>query len=325
MRRTLTAAISAALIWVAVAPADAEVVSGRCTTDSGVTLVVDATALGGSLDVRCIEDVAPGTTGLQLLQQAGYTAQGTAHDGPGFVCRINGMPGVNDTLQVGGRDYREACVSTPPAGAFWGYWHAPNGGPWTFSNYGGASREVILGGYEGWAFSLGNTRETNPAPGIEPSHTVVAPATPTPVQTTAVPAPPPVSTTTPPPARATQAATTQAPAKPTQQPTQAASTTRTSTAPASASASATASAAATATPSASPTASVTPEPSPTAEASATVESSPSVTPTASVTPVVTEASPPADGLPTGTIIGVGSVAALGIAGGIVWWRRRGLE
>lgn len=324
MRRTLTAALVAALTWVgmsAAPPARAEVTSGRCTTDTGVTIVVDSSALGGGVDVRCVESVAPGTTGLQLLHRAGYSSQGTAHDGPGFVCRINDLPGVNDTLQVGGRDYREACVATPPAGAFWGYWHAPNGGPWTFSNYGGATHEVIIGGYEGWAFSLGNSRETNPAPGVEPSHTVAAPPTPTPTPTTPAPQPPPAATTAVPPA----GATTAAPVVPTPATTTPARTTPAPTGGTTPPAQPTTTAVASPTPEASvtptPTASPTPSPSPSAAATVTDTAPPSAT----ATPIVTEAEPPADGVPTGTIIGVGGVALLGIAGGVVWWRRRGLE
>ena len=156
---------------------------------AGVTLVVDFQDLGGSTIIKCIEDVAPGTTGLQILQKAGMNPAGTIHDGPGFVCRINDRPSRTETIPINGNpDYREACRLTPPKTAFWSYWHADNGGSWTFSQYGAGNRGVTIGGYEGWSFSLNRTEDTNPRPGVKPSHPVGAPE-PAPAPTTKAPAP----------------------------------------------------------------------------------------------------------------------------------------
>ncbi|NHB85806.1 hypothetical protein G7085_17905 [Tessaracoccus sp. HDW20] len=113
--------------------------------------------------MRCVEDVDPGTSGLQILQAAGMNPEGTRKDGPSFVCRIDARPGVNETIALNDDpSYREKCVTTPPDTAFWSYWHADNGGKWTFSNKGATTHEAIIGGYEGWSFSLDRSNGSNP-------------------------------------------------------------------------------------------------------------------------------------------------------------------
>lgn len=304
-------ALATAGLWFVAPQAGAEVSDGHCTTATGVTIVVDFQELGGGTVVRCVENVTEGTTGLQVLHLAGLSPEGTIKEGPSFVCRVAGRPSATETLPVTGTDgYRETCVQAAPDSAFWSYWHADNGGSWTFSNYGASAREVIIGGYEGWSFSLNNTGSSNPAPGVKPYHDVPKPS-------------PSAKPTTPPPSTAQPAPT----AKPST--TKAApSPTRSSTAPA-------------VTPTGSPT--------PTPTARATPSLSPSTTPSASATPstssataspeaasaepgaVVSSATPappvaalPPSGVPTGTLVGAGAVMALGVGGGVVWWRRRGL-
>lgn len=301
----------------AVPTAAATVTDGHCSTDTGVTLVIDHQQLGGGTIIMCVEDVPAGSSGLELLHLAGVTVEGTVHDGPGFVCRLNGRPGPNETLPItSDPHYREQCVATAPETAFWGYWHATNGGQWTFSSYGAGNREVIPGGYEGYSFSLNADRTSNPPPGVKPAHEVVrveepAPAPePAPIQPT-TPAPAPVQTVEPqpkveqprPPARTSRP---NRPVTPTP----------------------------TLTPSPTPTSTASHTPTPTPSLTETPTPSPTPTPTAdtttfSPTPMVTTAPPVEaivedEGPPIGTFIGLGTVAALGIGGGVVWWRRRGL-
>ena len=158
--------------------------AGYCRTDTGVTVVVDFRALGGPVVVRCAPGPGgPGFSGIDALQQAGFTPTGTARYGLAFVCRINGRPGPDETLAVRDNpDYQEKCETTPPQSAYWGYWYAPNGGSWTYSNRGAANRDAIPGGFEGWAFSLNGAR---PAPGVVPRRPVSASPSPS--------APPPPS------------------------------------------------------------------------------------------------------------------------------------
>jgi hypothetical protein len=161
---------------------------GYCHTATGVTVVVDMTVLGGGVTVRC----APGSSGagysgLDALRGAGFSVTGTQRYGTAFVCRIQGRPTATEPLAIPGNPrYREQCVDTPPQTAFWSYWSAPNGGPWTYNTSGAASHDAIPGGFEGWAFSL--------SPSGSPATPRVAP-----VRPHQAPPPAPPSQTTPPP------------------------------------------------------------------------------------------------------------------------------
>ncbi|ARQ71576.1 hypothetical protein [Streptomyces marincola] len=134
---------------------------GFCPGDSGVTVVVDFRELGGGRVVRC----APGgaADGLDALRGAGFEVAGTNRWGDSFICRINDRPGPD----------AEPCVDTPPASAYWSYWHAPNGGEWTYSQRGATYRTPPEGSFEGWSFSLDREGDTAPPPGVPP----VRPAT----------------------------------------------------------------------------------------------------------------------------------------------------
>lgn len=119
-------------------------------------MVVDFQELGGSTMIRC----APGaqSSGLAALKNAGFQVAGTARWGEAFICRIEGQPGPD----------REPCIDTPPAGAYWSYWHAANGGVWTYSQSGAAARTPPKGSFEGWSFSSGKTATTSPPPRVTP-------------------------------------------------------------------------------------------------------------------------------------------------------------
>ena len=135
---------------------------GFCPDDDGVTVVVDFQRLGATTIVRC----APGSqtrSGLEVLQDAGFQVDGVQRWGEGFVCRIENRPSATETLSVpGDEQYREACVDTPPATAFWSYWSADEGGEWRYSQQGIKNSEVGPGGFEGWSFSLGTGADSAP-------------------------------------------------------------------------------------------------------------------------------------------------------------------
>ncbi|MDO5677326.1 MAG: hypothetical protein Q4G35_07435, partial [Propionibacteriaceae bacterium] len=291
--------LATASAWASAPTASAVTVStGHCSTKTGVTLVVDHQALGGGTIIKCVEGLPAGSSGLELLDAAGLSREGTQHDGSSFVCRVGGRPAANETFALqSGEEYRETCINTPPEDAFWGYWHATNGGNWTFSSWGAGNREVIPGGYEGFSFSLNNSTGSNPPPGVKPSHPVVTP-TPTPTAT-------PTPTVAVQPAKPTASASAEQPVKP------------------KASAGASAPAEPTVEPSATPTPSSTPgstpqSPSPEPEPTTASPSTPPVTtqattseapePSAAPVPAVVED----DGPPVGTFIGLGAVAALGL-------------
>ncbi|MFD5568970.1 hypothetical protein [Streptomyces cadmiisoli] len=136
---------------------------GYCPNANGVTVIVDFQELGGTTLVRC----APGeqATGLTALKNAGIQIAGTNRWGEAFICRIEAKPGPES----------EPCIDTPPASAYWSYWHAPNGGNWTYSQWGVMNRKPPPGSFEGWSFSKDKTSTTNPPPRISPVRPVSGP------------------------------------------------------------------------------------------------------------------------------------------------------
>jgi hypothetical protein len=127
-----------------VSPATSSAATGSCTSTSGVTVVVDFTALRGHVERGC----APGApaTGLAALKEAGFLVAGTEQYGDAFVCRINGLPDPG----------QQSCETTPPANAYWAYFHAVGGATtWSFSALGAASYTPPPGSIDGWAFGSG--------------------------------------------------------------------------------------------------------------------------------------------------------------------------
>lgn len=162
MRRLLLVlALAAGAFAAPAASASAGVVDGACPTSKGVTVVVNFGSLGGGTQVSCYTGATSSTTGLTALHEAGFNTNGTAHDGEGFVCRIDGKPG----------NPPEACNLTPPASAYWSYWQATNGGSWVYSSQGAATKHVHVGGFEGWSFGNGSAKPTssNPSRPVQPT------------------------------------------------------------------------------------------------------------------------------------------------------------
>lgn len=147
---------------------------GYCTEDTGVTVVVDASALDGGVSIRCVPDAA-GMSGLEALKAAGFDVTGTRRYGEAFVCRIDNRPGPGRKLSIPGNDdYRETCANTPPTAAMWSYWSADDG-DWAYSQAGPKSAEVEPGDAQGWSFSLDKPEAGNP-PGVGPVRQGAAPA-----------------------------------------------------------------------------------------------------------------------------------------------------
>lgn len=146
--------------------------SGVCTGDdpAAVTLVIDASRAGGGLSTVCVSNFSG--NGLNLLDAAGVSHEGTAKDGASFVCRLNGLPSAD----------QESCVTTPPMSAYWSYWSATPGGSWGYAAR-GVTGAVTVGSYVGWSFG------SMQAPGV--GTPAWAPATPPPAPDP-IPAPDPV-------------------------------------------------------------------------------------------------------------------------------------
>jgi hypothetical protein len=123
-----------------------------CTSSSGVIVAVDFSHWTAGLVERGCDGNT--TTGLAALHAAGFTTAGDTHDGPNFICRIDGDPTAA----------QDACINTPPPTAFWSYWHANAGQTkWTLSTLGAASYRPKPGSVDAWAFGAESPPSFTPA------------------------------------------------------------------------------------------------------------------------------------------------------------------
>ncbi|MER5771125.1 hypothetical protein [Streptomyces sp. NPDC001985] len=137
---------------------------GRCTTTSGAVLAVDFSTWGGPIHRSC--GTTP-TTGHELLNQGGWRTTGTGHDGPAFICRI-GYSGHR-----GGKQFpppeQDDCVLTPPASAYWSYWHADAGeNTWEYSQLGAMLYRPKPGSVDLWIFGGTDLEGTTGRPSVTP-------------------------------------------------------------------------------------------------------------------------------------------------------------
>lgn len=147
-------------------PASAEPVSA-CSPSTGVLVVVDLRNFDGNITRGCA--VSP-ASGYDALHDAGFSTVGTRSDGPGFVCRINGEPAS------------DPCVRTPPANAYWSYWHADSGqSSWSYSQKGAQSSSPGDGSIDAWVFGATDIGGSRGGPSFTPaqvrSGTFTGPAT----------------------------------------------------------------------------------------------------------------------------------------------------
>ena len=135
--------VVAALVAAATSLAPTSVAATTGCED-GVIVVVDASEFGRGISQTCVAG-APGN-GLDALRAAGHEY--------GFVPRIPGMVCTID-------DRPDPCNGAP-AHAYWSYWHADQGGSWSYSSVGAGDHHPTPGTVEGWRFGDGS------APGIPP-------------------------------------------------------------------------------------------------------------------------------------------------------------
>lgn len=162
-----------ALAWAgSSAPAFAAVPTvgnlGACTAETGVAVYVDFSAWPKGKE-KGAQDIAsastPGatkteggtTTGLDALQAAGFTTDGTVQYGEAFVCRI-GVRSLGAASQEPDPE-QEPCNNTPHE--YWAYWHADAGtNTWKLSGVGAQSYDPYAGSIDAWTFE--KTSRTNP-------------------------------------------------------------------------------------------------------------------------------------------------------------------
>lgn len=123
-------------------------VNSPCEGDEGVTVVVDATALGDADDVSdtwCVS-TDEAIVAADALLAANVTTEGTDQYGDQVVCRVNGVPAEDDALPAeDGSDYFEKCESMPAAFAYWALWVKPAGGEWAYAQEGLATQQLEPG------------------------------------------------------------------------------------------------------------------------------------------------------------------------------------
>lgn len=134
----------AALLVIAIPAAPATASDGACPDADGVTVVVDATDIGGAIETRCA--TGDPATGRSALELAGFAVT----DGqPGMICAIDAQP--------------DPCPTTFE-GSYWSYWHGSASGDWVSYQVGADASDPVPGEIEGWRYNDGSM-----GPGIAPA------------------------------------------------------------------------------------------------------------------------------------------------------------
>ena len=132
-RLALSALTGAALLLgPAVAWADEADPNGPCP-QGAVTVVVDASEIGGDLRVGCALEAG---TGTEALLAAGFA---DVRDEAGMICAIDARP--------------DPCPAEF-TGQYWSYWYAEDGA-WQMWTEGSDTAEVSPGAVEGWRYGDG--------------------------------------------------------------------------------------------------------------------------------------------------------------------------
>ncbi|MGW6707048.1 prenyltransferase/squalene oxidase repeat-containing protein [Streptomyces sp. NPDC054956] len=168
--------LAAGVAFLTVPPAASADPVGRCTATAGAVVAVDFGPFGGKVERGC--DTTP-TTGYELLHTAGFTTEGTVHDGDAFVCRI-GTGAFNSGTRYP-TPATEDCVLTPKSTAYWSYWHAsPGDRKWTYSSLGAKTREPKPGDVDAWVFGGTDAGGESGQPAFSPDEVRAGGAGPTP-------------------------------------------------------------------------------------------------------------------------------------------------
>ena len=118
-------------------PQDPTVTGEACQPETGVTVVVDFTALDNTVKIGCASGEQ--TNGFAALAATGFSVG--SESGPGTLCTIDGLP-------VEGHPF---CWLT---GGYWSYWKSPDRATsWGFSQVGAGDGPIAEGSVEGWSWA----------------------------------------------------------------------------------------------------------------------------------------------------------------------------
>jgi uncharacterized membrane protein YgcG len=147
-RSLLVASLAVVALVLAIVPVTtAAVATSSC---DGVTVRVERS---GSSSERCA--VGAPRNGLHALSDAGFRYTEVPGQA-GMVCTIQGYP--------------ETCDGTPPADAYWSYWHAEAGATsWTYATRGAGNRTPAPGSHDAWVYGAGSPPSAPPPAAAPPS------------------------------------------------------------------------------------------------------------------------------------------------------------
>lgn len=161
MSRVVRFAAATALVAAAGLTGPAPAYAEPCSSDTGVTVVVDFQELGGGLQQVC-DAGGGGQRASALFPDNGFPLTYVQRQ-PGFVCRVSEVPAD------------DPCVNTPPADAYWGLWWSDGeSGMWSYSSVGVASLTIPDGGSVAFSWNGSSTRSEPGAP--PPDHTTDEPS-----------------------------------------------------------------------------------------------------------------------------------------------------
>ena len=151
VRRAARLVAAAALAAAATVAAPAVPASAAtCDSDTGVSVVVDFTSLGGGIAATCVADGGGDSAGTILEVHHDLTR---VQQFPGAVCKVDGTPADAQ------------CQTMPPTNAYWGLFWSDGSGGWVYSSEGVDSLDIPEGGSVGFAWQDGGDRDQ---PGIAP-------------------------------------------------------------------------------------------------------------------------------------------------------------
>ena len=149
-------AVWGAGLWAGPAVASTSVPMAAAAPCAGVSVVVDAGALGapgvrGCAPLRSESSLS----GLDALTAAGLSIEGTAQWGTAFVCRVDDRPGAQEDIPLpDGTTVRERCDRTPSALAYWSVWQS-DGAEWRYAATGVSDLDLGSGDALALVFTTG--------------------------------------------------------------------------------------------------------------------------------------------------------------------------
>jgi len=132
--------------------------AATCSGDTGVSVVVDFTKLGGGIATGCVTD-GGGDTAASLFEVDHDLTRVQQY--PGAVCKVDNTPAD------------AACQNMPPTDAYWGLFWSDGSGGWVYSSEGVDSLNVPDGGSVAFAWQDGGDRDY---PGVAAPQTADEPS-----------------------------------------------------------------------------------------------------------------------------------------------------